>query len=272
MTSTELESKLKKILSKRKKYKIVRYILYIFILLLVLGSIQTTIIKDTDWEKIGTFGTVAKALARFFPPDFSLFPLLVKPAIETFMIACLGTFLALVLAVPVSWFAAHNISPYKPITYPIGRAIMTLSRSVHEIVWGLIFVAAVGLGAFPGIIAVGMRSIGFISKLTAEAIEDVNPDQMEAIRATGANGFQVILYAVIPQILPVFVGNAIFQWDINIRRATIMGLVGAGGLGLTFHRQLVMYNYGGVTTVIIAILMLIAIGEVGSYYGRKAII
>jgi phosphonate transport system permease protein len=82
----------------------------------------------------------------------------------------------------------------------------------------------------------------------------------------------VILFAVIPQILPVFVGNTIFQWDINIRRATIMGLVGAGGLGLTFHRQLVMYNYGGVTTVIIAILMLIAIGEVGSYYGRKAII
>jgi phosphonate transport system permease protein len=95
---------------------------------------------------------------------------------------------------------------------------------------------------------------------------------MEAIRATGANGFQVILFAVIPQILPVFVGNTIFQWDINIRRATIMGLVGAGGLGLTFHRQLVMYNYGGVTTVIIALLLLIAIGEIGSYYIRKAII
>jgi phosphonate transport system permease protein len=272
MMPSTLEHKLAKILAKRKKYKAIRYGLYIFIFLLVLGSIQTTIIKDTDWEKIGTFGTVVKALARFFPPDFSLFPHLVKPTIETFMIACLGTFLALVLAIPVSWFAAHNITPYKSITYPIGRAIMTLSRSVHEIVWGLIFVAAVGLGAFPGILAVAMRSIGFISKLTAEAIEDINPGQMEAIRATGANGFQVILYAVIPQILPVFIGNTIFQWDINIRRATIMGLVGAGGLGLTFHRQLVMYNYGGVTTVIIALLLLIAIGEVGSYYIRKAII
>jgi phosphonate transport system permease protein len=272
MMPSTLEHKLAKILAKRKKYKAIRYGLYIFIFLLVLGSIQTTIIKDTDWEKIGTFGTVVKALARFFPPDFSLFPHLVKPTIETFMIACLGTFLALVLAIPVSWFAAHNITPYKSITYPIGRAIMTLSRSVHEIVWGLIFVAAVGLGAFPGILAVAMRSIGFISKLTAEAIEDINPGQMEAIRATGANGFQVILYAVIPQILPVFIGNTIFQWDINIRRATIMGLVGAGGLGLTFHRQLVMYNYGGVTTVIIALLLLIAIGEIGSYYIRKAII
>ncbi len=272
MMPSTLEHKLEKILTKRKKYKAIRYSLYVFIFLLVIGSIQTTIIKDTDWEKIGTFGTVVKAVARFFPPDFSLIPHLVKPTIETFMIACLGTFLALVLAIPVSWFAAHNITPYKSITYPIGRAIMTLSRSVHEIVWGLIFVAAVGLGAFPGILAVAMRSIGFISKLTAEAIEDINPGQMEAIRATGANGFQVILFAVIPQILPVFVGNTIFQWDINIRRATIMGLVGAGGLGLTFHRQLVMYNYGGVTTVIIALLLLIAIGEIGSYYIRKAII
>ncbi|MBE9545634.1 MAG: phosphonate ABC transporter, permease protein PhnE [Proteobacteria bacterium] len=272
MMPSTLEDKLEKILTKRKKYKAIRYSLYVFIFLLVIGSIQTTIMKDTDWEKIGTFGTVVKAVARFFPPDFSLIPHLVKPTIETFMIACLGTFLALVLAIPVSWFAAHNITPYKSITYPIGRAIMTLSRSVHEIVWGLIFVAAVGLGAFPGIMAVAMRSIGFISKLTAEAIEDINPGQMEAIRATGANGFQVILYAVIPQILPVFVGNTIFQWDINIRRATIMGLVGAGGLGLTFHRQLVMYNYGGVTTVIIALLLLIAIGEIGSYYIRKAII
>jgi phosphonate transport system permease protein len=149
---------------------------------------------------------------------------------------------------------------------------MTLSRSVHEIVWGLIFVAAVGLGAFPGIIAVAMRSIGFISKLTAEAIEDIDPGPVEAIKAVGGNWFQVVLFGIIPQILPVFVGNAIFQWDINIRRATIMGLVGAGGLGLTFHRQLVMYNYGGVTTVILAILVLITIGEVVSYYGRKALI
>jgi len=272
MTSTAIEHKLKTILAKRKKVKLIRYAFYLLLFIMVIGSIQTTIIVDTDWDRIGSFGSVAKAVARFFPPDISLFPHLVKPALETFMIACLGTFLALILSIPVSWFAAHNITPYKPITYPIGRAIMTLSRSVHEIVWGLIFVAAVGLGAFPGIIAVGMRSIGFISKLTAEAIEDISPGQMEAIRATGANGFQVILFAVIPQILPVYIGNTVFQWDINIRRATIMGLVGAGGLGLTFHRQLVMYNYGGVTTVIIAILLLIALGEVGSYFGRKAII
>jgi phosphonate transport system permease protein len=179
---------------------------------------------------------------------------------------------AIVLSIPVVWFGAQNITPCLPITYPVGRSAMTLSRSVHEVVWGLLFVSAVGLGAFPGILAVGMRSIGFISKVTAEAIEDVDPRPIEAIKAVGGNRFQVILYGIIPQILPIYIGNAIFQWDINVRRATIMGLVGAGGLGLAFRRQMLMYNYAGVTMVIVAILSLIAMGEVISYYTRKAII
>jgi len=188
------------------------------------------------------------------------------------MIAFLGTMLAIVLAIPIVWFGAHNITPNLALTYPIGRAAMTLSRSVHEIVWALIFVSAVGLGAFPGILAVSMRSIGFISKVTAESIEDVDRRPIEAIKAVGGNRFQVILFGVIPQVIPVFIGNAIFQWDINIRRATIMGLVGAGGLGLTLERQLLMYNHQGVTTVIIAILLIITLGEVISYYARKAVI
>lgn len=265
------ETKFQEILARRKKAKAIRYILYFLAFLLILGSIESTIIEDTDWERIGGIGSVIKALARFLPPDLSLFKHMLGPTVETFMIACLGTMLGVICAIPVAWMAALNITPSKTIAYPIGRAIMTLTRSVHEIVWGLIFVSAVGLGAFPGVIAVAMRSIGFISKLTAEAIEDIDPGPLEAIKSTGGNGFQVILYGVVPQILPAFVGNSIFQWDINIRRATIMGLVGAGGLGLAFHRQLVMYNYGGVTTVIICILLLLAIGEVGSYYGRRAI-
>lgn len=265
------EAKFKEIIARRTRSKTIRYILYLIAFLLILWSIQSTIIDDTDWERIGGFGSVVRAVGKFLPPDLSLFKHLLGPTIETFMIACLGTMLAVVFAIPVAWMAALNVTPSKTVAYPIGRAIMTLTRSVHEIVWGLIFVSAVGLGAFPGIIAVSMRSIGFISKLTAEAIEDIDPGPLEAIKATGANGIQVILFGVVPQILPTFIGNTIFQWDINIRRATIMGLVGAGGLGLAFHRQLVMYNYGGVTTVIIAILMLIGIGEVGSYYGRKAI-
>ena len=167
---------------------------------------------------------------------------------------------------------AINISPLGRTTYTIGRGLMTLSRSVHEVVWGLIFVAAVGLGALAGVLAMGIRSIGFISKTVAEAIEDVNPGPVEAMRAVGANRFQILLFGILPQVIPVFIGNVIFEWDVNIRRSTIMGLVGAGGLGLALHRQMASYNYGGIAMVLLVILLLIVAGEIISYYARKAVI
>jgi phosphonate transport system permease protein len=147
-----------------------------------------------------------------------------------------------------------------------------MSRSVHEIVWGLIFVSAVGLGALAGVLAMAVRSIGFISKVIAEAIEDVQPGPIEAIRAVGGNKFQVLWYGIVPQVLPVVLGTVIFEWDINIRRSTIMGLVGAGGLGLVLFRQMARSNYGGIATVLFAVLALIVVGEVISHYARKAII
>jgi phosphonate transport system permease protein len=150
--------------------------------------------------------------------------------------------------------------------------MMTLSRSIHEIVWGLFFVAAVGLGALAGVLALAVRSVGFIAKMTAEAIEDLDPKPVEAIRAVGGSDFQVFIYAILPQVLPVLVGVVIFEWEINIRRSSILGLVGAGGLGLVFFRQLNTFNYPGVTTTILAILVLILFGEMVSYYVRKAII
>ena len=149
---------------------------------------------------------------------------------------------------------------------------MTMSRSVHEIVWGLIFVSAVGLGALAGVLAMAVRSIGFISKTIAEAIEDVDPKPLEAIRAAGGTKFQILWFAILPQIIPVFVGNMIFEWDINIRRSTIMGLVGAGGLGLLLFRQMAMSNYGGIAVVVLAVLALIILGEVVSHYARRAVI
>ena len=156
--------------------------------------------------------------------------------------------------------------------YPFGRFLMVVSRSVHEIVWALIFVSVVGLGALPGILAIAMRSVGFISKITAEAIENIDKNPVEAIRAVGGNEFQVLYYGILPQIYPVVLATVIFEWDINIRRSAVMGLVGAGGLGLLFFRQMNSFNYGGVTMVILAILMLIVIGEIISHYLRKAVI
>jgi len=167
---------------------------------------------------------------------------------------------------------SHCCGVGEPLNSDLTRLMMTLSRSIHEIVWGLFFVAAVGLGALAGVLALAVRSVGFIAKMTAESIEDLDPKPVEAIRAVGGSEFQVFLYAILPQVLPTMIGVIIFEWEINIRRSSILGLVGAGGLGLVFFRQLNTFNFHGVTTTILSILVLILFGELVSYFVRKAII
>ena len=260
------------ILVKRNRDKVSQSIFFMVMMALVLWSVNVTIIKDTDWERMGSLGEVLASAGRFFGIDFSLIPNLFEPAIETFMISCLGTLLGVIICVPAIWFGALNITPFKPITYPIGRFMMTMSRSIHEIVWALFFVAVLGLGALPGIFAIAVRSVGFIAKMSAEAIEDIELGPLDAIRATGANRFQVLLFAILPQVLPQVIGVILFEWEINIRRSAILGLVGAGGLGLVFFRQMNTYNYHGVTTVILAIPGIIIIGEIVSHFTPKRMI
>ena len=238
----------------------------------VVWSVDVTIVKDTDWARMGSLANVLEAAGEFVGVDWGLFPDLARPALETFMIACLGTLLGVLVCIPVTWFGALNITPFKPVTYPLARLMMTLSRSIHEIVWALFFVAVVGLGAMAGIFALAMRSVGFIAKMSAEAIEDIDPGPVEAIRAVGGNGFQVLLYAILPQVLPQILGVIVFEWEINIRRSAILGLVGAGGLGLMFFRQMNTFNFPGVTTVLIAIFGIIVIGEVVSHFARRSVI
>jgi len=260
------------ILVKRNRDKISHCIFFIVVMAMALWSVNVTIIEDTDWERMGSLSEVLASAGRFIGIDFSLIPNLLEPAIETFMISFLGTLLGVIICIPATWFGALNITPFKPITYPLGRFLMTISRSIHEIVWALFFVAVFGLGALPGIFAIAVRSVGFIAKMSAEAIEDIELGPLDAIRATGANRFQVLLFAILPQVLPQVMGVILFEWEINIRRSAILGLVGAGGLGLVFFRQMNTFNYHGVTTVIIAILGIIIIGEIVSHFTRKRMI
>ena len=248
-----------------------RAALGVAVLAAVLWSIYVIVVADTDWSRLGG-ATLLRTVSRFMEFDTSLLPDLVDPTIDTALMATLASLLGLVLALPVAWLGAANVTPLGRTSYMVGRGLMTVSRSVHEIVWGLIFVSAVGLGALAGVLAMAVRSVGFISKVIAEAIEDVHPGPIEAIRAVGGNKLQVLLYGIVPQVIPVVLGTVIFEWDINIRRSTIMGLVGAGGLGLVLFRQMAMFNYGGIATVILAVLLLIVFGEVVSHYARKAVI
>lgn len=270
-TGVDFDQVTERVAQWRARARLWRYSIYTLFAIVVLWSLQAIVIADTDWDRISA-GGVAVAAARFLQIDFTILPELLAPALETMLMATLATLLGLVFAIPVTWLGAANISPLGRATYGLGRLLMTFSRSVHEIVWGLIFVAAVGLGSLAGILAMAVRSIGFISKTVAEAIEDVDQKPIEAMRAVGANKLQILWFAILPQVIPVFLGNVIFEWDVNVRRSTIMGLVGAGGLGLALHRQMVAYNFGGVAAVLLVILALIIIGEVASYYGRKAVI
>lgn len=271
MNTATLALQVAQIAANRRRSRIGRVATYTLILLIVAWSVEAIVVRDTDWSRI-VGGSLASTLARFLELDTSILPELVQPAIETVLMATLATLAGLVLSIPVAWLGASNITPFGKASYMVGRFLMTMSRSVHEIVWGLIFVSAVGLGALAGILAMAVRSVGFISKTIAEAIEDVDPKPLEAIRAAGGTRFQILIFAILPQIIPVFVGNMIFEWDINIRRSTILGLVGAGGLGLLLFRQMAMSNQGGITVVILAVLALIVFGEVVSHYARKAVI
>ncbi len=215
---------------------------------------------ETDWARIGGIKDVLRTTAEFLP-NLAFVPAILDPLLETLLIAFWGTLLATVIAMPVAYLAARNVTPIYPLTYTIGRAIIVLSRSVHELIFALIFVSALGLGPLPGILALGVRSVGFLAKTTSEAIENVDRRPIEAMEATGANALAVFLFGNVPQIFPVVVGNVIFQLDINLRRASILGMVGAGGIGYVFAEQMQAYNWNNAGTVVLGIAAMVILGE-----------
>ena len=166
--------KSEEIIIYRQKKRLRNIFIFLILLIMVIWSVDVTIVEDTDWERMGSLSDVLSSAGRFIGIDFSLFQDLIVPSIETFMISILGTFVGVIICIPATWFGAKNITPFKPLTYPLGRLLMTLSRSIHEIVWALFFVAVFGLGALSGICAIAVRSVGFIAKMSSEAIEDID--------------------------------------------------------------------------------------------------
>lgn len=209
---------------------------------------------------------------RMFPPRLSYLPELMIPLWDTLNMATLGTLLGVVLAVPVAFLAARNTSPSVLILRPVALFIIVASRSINALIWALLLVAILGPGLLAGIIAIGLRSIGFIGKLLYEAIEETDIRQIEAITATGASPAQVLNYGIVPQILPAFWGITVFRWDINIRESAILGLVGAGGLGLKLQSSLNVLAWPQVTMILVVILATVVVSEWISARVRSAII
>jgi phosphonate transport system permease protein len=204
--------------------------------------------------------TVVDLAGRMIPPDWTFVDNVIPPLIETINIATLGTILAVFLAFPVSVLAARNTTP-NAATYWLGRFILVSSRSVNELVWGLIMVVIFGPGPLAGVTAIALRSIGFTAKLLAEAIEEIDRGQVEAIEATGASRPLVFFYGMVPQIMPAFWGVTVFRWDINIRQSSVIGLVGAGGIGIVLNSAMNLFRWDQVSVILIAIFAVVLVSE-----------
>lgn len=227
---------------------------------------------DIEWAFFAdAHEQAADLIARMWPPRWSYLPVIVQPLVETLHIATLGTMIAIVLALPVAFLAARNTT-WNQGTWLIGRAILVFSRSINTVIWGLVFVAIFGPGPVAGICAVAARSVGFIAKLVAEAIEEVDAGQIEAVEATGARTPQVHLVAILPQILPVLIGTSIYRWDINVRESSVLGFVGAGGIGLLLYASINQFAWSQVLVILIAILVIVIISEAVSAYVRARIV
>ncbi len=214
----------------------------------------------------------ADLLSRAWPPKWSYLNQLWWPLWDTINMATLGTVIGTIIAVPVAFCAARNTTPSGAILRPLALFVIVASRSINSLIWALLLVAILGPGILAGIIAIALRSIGFVGKLLYEAIEEIDVSQVEAIRATGAGGAQVLDYGVVPQVLPAFAGITVFRWDINIRESTILGLVGAGGIGLQLQGSLNVLAWSQVTVIFALILGTVVVSEWVSSRVRRAII
>ena len=201
---------------------------------------------------------IADIISRMLPPDFSIAFRMIDPLIETVQISILGTILAILLSIPFGLLAAKNIAP-NSLVYQSSRLILNTLRAIPEVIFALIFVAAVGLGPFPGVLAIGVSSSGMLGKFLADYIEDVDPGPLEALKATGANKMQVINYAIVPQILPEFVSLALFRWEMNFRASTILGIVGAGGIGFELMTSMRLFKYQEMILILMLILLVVTI-------------
>jgi phosphonate transport system permease protein len=229
--------------------------------------------KDTIWAFVWDAPDQALDIgSRMMPPKWAYLPQLMKPLWDTLNIATLGTVGGVIIAIPVAFLAARNTTPSTTFLRPIALFIIVTSRSINSLIWALLLVAIIGPGLLAGIIAIALRSIGFVGKLLYEAIEETDARQIEAITATGAGPAQVLTYGIVPQILPAFWSISVFRWDINIRESAILGLVGAGGLGLKMNASLAILAWDQVFVILLLILATVVLSEWVSAQVRKAII
>ncbi len=199
-------------------------------------------------------------LTRLLPPDLSYLHLLGGATVESVQIAVWGTLLAVAFSIPLALLGARNTTPHV-VVFHVTRVLLNALRAINELVFALIFVSAVGLGPFAGVLAIAMHATGMLAKFSAEEVEGADRGQVEALQATGAGRLQVILFGIIPQVIPAFVSYAIYRFDVSIRSATVLGLVGAGGLGFSLFKTMKLFKYRETATCILVIFLLVMVSD-----------
>ncbi|WP_412777092.1 phosphonate ABC transporter, permease protein PhnE [Thalassospira lucentensis] len=237
--------------------------------LAVVWSLSTiNVIWPWLWDAPQQMGDL---FGRMFPPSLEGWKDIAWTLLETINIATIATFFAVFLSLPIALISAQNTTPNR-YTLWLGRFILVSSRSVNTIIWALLFVAVFGPGVLAGILAIVFRSLGFLGKLLGEAIEEIDRAPIEALEAVGASRFKILIYGVIPQVMPTFFAVSILRWDINLRESTVLGLVGAGGIGIILQGAIDTFAWQTVATILLAIIGLVIIGEAISAYLRKKVI
>lgn len=219
-------------------------------------------------EGLPKFGEL---LGRMMPPDLSVLPKLMPPLLETLEMALLGTTIPIFLALPLAFLAAVNVTPH-PAVAAAARVVIGSLRTVPELVWAMVLVSAVGLGPFPGVLALTLHSIGGLGKFYYEAIEASSPGIIEAMEATGASRFKVIWFGVLPNVIPIMMSSTLFYWEYNNRASTVLGLVGAGGIGLALTHAMSDFRYQeAVTCLILIVLVLVVIDRLSAWLRSRII-
>ncbi len=215
-------------------------------------------------------GNIAILAADFFPPDFSLWELYISETLITLQIAIWGTLLAVVFSIPFGILSAENIVPvwvYQPV-----RRLMDTARAINEIVFAMLFVVAVGLGPFAGVMALFIHTTGVLAKLFSEAVEAIEPGPVEGVRAVGANALQEVVFGVIPQVLPLWISYSLYRFESNVRSATVVGMVGAGGIGVVLWESMRGFMFPETCAIILIIILVVSLVDVLSQIIRKSFI
>lgn len=242
--------------------------LFVFCLLSMIGLVGYDLDINPIDVLVNSTSYLADIFGRMLPPDFSGFQNLMSAMVETIEIAFLGTVIAIALSIPIGLLSARNVSP-NFIVFIACRSIIVFFRAVPEFIMAMILVIAIGFGAMPGVLALGLHTMGFLAKFYAEDIEHVDTGPIEAMESIGASNSQRIAFAIVPQVLTSFIGYNLYIFDRNIRMATMLGIVGAGGIGYELQSAFRMFNYPRVSAIIIVIFIVIFIIDMISSAIRK---